>query len=673
MFDYITFSTVILLFSISTSIQEHSSHKDYKDHECARPCNNQTTSRLCSYDFDVEWYSVLSTACLDCPFNRTNCDRSECITTNGYPRAVLTVNRMLPGPSLTVCEGDMISVRVKNSLHFSEATTIHWHGLKQKKSPYMDGVNMVTQCPIIAHTSFEYRFEADSYGTHFWHAHAGLQRSDGFFGPLIVHQYENKDPHVDRYDYDLQEHVITVNDWINGTSIEKFAGHHHNDGDNKPRSILINGKGVLVNITDTRDNQVYQTPRAVFSVEKGKRYRFRMINAGILYCPIEFSVDNHNLTVIATDGNNIEPYEVQSLIIMAGERYDFVLHAYQDINNYWIRAKGFADCGNFKVFQTAILNYKVNGLINELIPSGPLLEYDTMSREGLQLNPWNRAITPTNRDSYTSVNELKSVRNEEITNFYDKILNATNVKTYYLAMEFNKINNPEFNDERSYSINQIRNFGRNPLYTPQINNISLNPPNSPILYEWDSVPKDKICNSMNKEQVCMNKTFCSCLYTYEFELNDVVEFVIVDEGFTFQSNHPMHLHGHRYAVLGLDKLNRSIKLDEIKRMDQQGLIKRNLEAPPLKDTVTVPVGGYTIIRFLTDNPGTWLFHCHLEFHSEIGMAFLVKVGEKKDLPAEPRNWPKCGDFVFTGNSATILITSKKILLLFLTISFVFFI
>ena len=66
-----------------------------------------------------------------------------------------------------------------------------------------------------------------------------------------------------------------------------------------------------------------------------------------------------------------------------GERYDFVLHAYQDINNYWIRAKGFADCGNFKVFQTAILNYKVNGLINELIPSGPLLEYDTMSREGL--------------------------------------------------------------------------------------------------------------------------------------------------------------------------------------------------------------------------------------------------------------------------------------------------
>lgn len=92
----------------------------------------------------------------------------------------------------------------------------------------------------------------------------------------------------------------------------------------------------------------------------------------------------------------------------------------------------------------------------------------------------------------------------------------------------------------------------------------------------------------------MNKTFCSCLYTYEFELNDVVEFVIVDEGFTFQSNHPMHLHGHRYAVLGLDKLNRSIKIDEIKRLDEQGVLKRNLDRPPLKDTVTVPVGGKKI-------------------------------------------------------------------------------
>lgn len=181
----------------------------------------------------------------------------------------------------------------------------------------MDGVNMITQCPIVAHTSFEYRFEIEKSGTHFWHAHAGIQRSDGFFGPIIAHQYEDRNPHLSLYDYDLQEHVITVNDWLNNTSIEKFAGHHHNNDNMNPDSILINGKGVLQDIYDKSGN-AYQTPRAVFSVEKGMRYRFRMINAGFLYCPIEMSFDGHNMTVIATDGNDVEPYEVQSLIIMAG-------------------------------------------------------------------------------------------------------------------------------------------------------------------------------------------------------------------------------------------------------------------------------------------------------------------------------------------------------------------
>lgn len=87
-------------------------------------------------------------------------------------------------------------------------------------------------------------------------------------------------------------------------------------------------------------------------------------------------------------------------------------------------------------------------------------------------------------------------------------------------------------------------------------------------------------------------------------------------------------------------------MSEIIEMDKNKLIKRNFDRPPIKDTVTVPVGGYTIIRFVTDNPGTWMFHCHLDFHSEIGMAILIKVGGVKDLPKEPIGWPQCGDFIY---------------------------
>lgn len=67
--------------------------------------------------------------------------------------------------------------------------------------------------------------------------------------------------------------------------------------------------------------------------------------------------------------------------------------------------------------------------------------------------------------------------------------------------------------------------------------------------------------------------------------------------------------------------------------------------PPVKDTVTVPDGGYTIIRFEAYNPGYWLFHCHIEFHAEIGMALVVKVGDHDQMQPVPRNFPTCGDYV----------------------------
>ena len=85
-------------------------------------------------------------------------------------------------------------------------------------------------------------------------------------------------------------------------------------------------------------------------------------------------------------------------------------------------------------------------------------------------------------------------------------------------------------------------------------------------------------------------------------------------------------------------------MKDVKTMDQQGKLKRNLINPPLKDTVQIPSGGYTIFRFLADNPGYWLMHCHVEFHSESGMAVLFKVGNEAQFPPMPVDWPQCGSY-----------------------------
>lgn len=86
-------------------------------------------------------------------------------------------------------------------------------------------------------------------------------------------------------------------------------------------------------------------------------------------------------------------------------------------------------------------------------------------------------------------------------------------------------------------------------------------------------------------------------------LNAVVELVFVDEGFSYDANHPIHLHGYSFRVVAMERMGHNVTVDEVKSRDQKGLIKRNLLNPPSKDTVTVPDGGYTIVRFQAYNPG----------------------------------------------------------------------
>ena len=88
---------------------------------------------------------------------------------------------------------------------------------------------------------FSARFKADNSGTHFWHAHSGLQRIDGLYGAFIVRDTPEMEPHLGLYEEDRPEHVIIVNDWLEEMGGETFAHHHHSNGDNNPRSILING------------------------------------------------------------------------------------------------------------------------------------------------------------------------------------------------------------------------------------------------------------------------------------------------------------------------------------------------------------------------------------------------------------------------------------------------
>ncbi|GLH11106.1 Laccase 2 [Gryllus bimaculatus] len=176
-----------------------------------------------------------------------------------------------------------------------------------------------------------------------------------------------------------------------------------------------------------------------------------------------------------------------------------------------------------------------------------------------------------------------------------------------------------------------------------------------------------------------------CTHKVDIPLNAVVEVVLVDEVQQPNLSHPFHLHGYAFKVIGMgrspDQNVKKINLKHALDLDRRGLLHREFNLPPSKDTIAVPNNGYVVFRFRADNPGLtsqacgdmhfedmrfghcgfqvlsidsfppfrsagyWLFHCHFLFHIVIGMNTIMHVGTHADLPPVPPNFPTCGDFL----------------------------
>ncbi|KFY02039.1 hypothetical protein V490_00666 [Pseudogymnoascus sp. VKM F-3557] len=82
--------------------------------------------------------------------------------------------------------------------------------------------------------------------------------------------------------------------------------------------------------------------------------------------------------------------------------------------------------------------------------------------------------------------------------------------------------------------------------------------------------------------------------------------------------HPMHLHGHKFWVLGSGE--GPFPYTSVTDAPQSSI---NLQDPPYRDTAELPPSGWIVIRYVTDNPGAWLLHCHLQWHLVSGMALVL--------------------------------------------------
>jgi len=116
----------------------------------------------------------------------------------------LAFNEHVPGPEFRVNQGDQIRVIFRNKTELNH--TIHWHGLHV---PWrMDGVPYVNQMPVMPGTEFVYEFEAEPYGTHFYHCHWGtlLHMQSGMFGSFIIENAD--DPIKKKFPYEREYTLV---------------------------------------------------------------------------------------------------------------------------------------------------------------------------------------------------------------------------------------------------------------------------------------------------------------------------------------------------------------------------------------------------------------------------------------------------------------------------------
>ncbi|MGA5128989.1 multicopper oxidase family protein [Streptomyces olivoreticuli] len=426
----------------------------------------------------------------------------------------------LPGREIRVTAGDTLALTLAN--HLPEATSLHWHGLALRND--MDGAPGVTQRPIRAGASFDYRFTVPHPGTYWVHPHSGVQQDRGLYAPLIVE--DPKEP----LSYD-KEWVVVLDDWVDGVDgstpdavlaelsrgmggmdhgghgMSKMPGMAMSTGKPGPSgpprmmmgatSPLLGGDAGDVAYPHYLVNG--RTPDApeTFTAKPGDRIRIRFLNAGG-DTAFRVSLGGHRMTVTHTDGFPVEHAETDTLLLGMGERYDVLVEAGDGVFPLVALAEGK------KAAALAVL------------------------RTGGGAAP-DASVRPRELDgTLLTADRMKADRNVLLKD-------------------------------------------RRPDRT-----LTLRLTGGMAKYDW----------AINAKKYAPDRR-------YPVAAGERVRLVFVNDTTMW---HPMHLHGHTFALPG---------------------------GGPRKDTAIVRPGQRLAVDFDADNPGLWMLHCHNVYHAESGMMTVL--------------------------------------------------
>jgi CopA family copper-resistance protein len=525
--------------------------------------------------------------------------------TGGRTGDAITINGTLPAPLIRLREGQSVRISVSNNLE--EDTSIHWHGLLV---PFqMDGVPGISFPGIGPEETFVYEYPVRQSGTYWYHSHSGLQEQEGHYGPLIIDPAGH-----DPVDYD-REHVIVLSDWSDRNSHHLFHKLKQEGGYFNRQRLTVAGRvrGDPEHAMSTSERRMWaqmrMDPTDILDVNgatytylinghgpeenwtalfaPGERVRLRIINAGAMSI-FNVRIPGLPMTIVAADGQNVQPVETDEFRISAAETYDVIIEPTEDrAFTFVAEAIDRSGLGRATLAPRAGMTAPVPalrarpllgmrdmgmGAMDHGASTGDVAGTDHGSMHGMQHGPEPAATDHAKMD----------MRDESRVGF------ATGPGVDMVApMPIDRTGDRgtglENEPHRVLTYRDLIALSPNPDRRPPTRTVEVHLTGNMERFMWSF---DGTRFSENPEPL-------------RFAFNERVRVRLIND--TMMA-HPIHIHGHFFE-----------------------LVNGHAGNHPLKHTVDVLPGGLVELDLTADAPGDWAFHCHLLYHMHAGMMRTVAV------------------------------------------------
>ncbi|HPW97094.1 MAG TPA: multicopper oxidase domain-containing protein [Flavobacterium sp.] len=523
--------------------------------------------------------------------------RDSIVNFSGKDKRAIAVNGQIPMPTLTFTEGDIAEIHVYNEL--KESTSLHWHGLYLPNKE--DGVPYLTQMPIEPGTEHVYRFPIIQSGTHWYHSHSGLQEQIGMYGSLILKKKLN-DPTFRKGIDDIPQVPIILSEWTDykpenvhrmlHNASDWFAikkgttqsyteaireGHFKTKLTNEWKRMLA------MDVSDVYYDKFLingQNESQLSQFKAGDKVRLHISNGGASsYFWLKYA--GGKMTVVGNDGNDVEPVEVDRLIIGVSETYDVIVTIPAENTSY-----EFLATPEDRTKSTSI--YIGEGIKQLTTPMPKLKYFEGMKMMNDMMN-MDGTMDDMGMDMSFQKMDMNTVMYPEISGEAMKLDKQEDMKMDHSKHDMSVINS------------DIVTLNYSMLKSPTKTTLPKDAPVRELRFE--------LTGNMNRYVWSMDNVVLSETDKILIKKGENVRITLYNNS---MMRHPMHLHGHDFRVL-----------------NGQG------EFAPLKNVLDIMPMETDVIEFEANADGDWFFHCHILYHMMAGMNRVFSYENSEPNPYLP--------------------------------------